>query len=124
MGKITNDKIELTIAVNGSAAKNELGKLEKEATSSWQFLQRTSSGKKETRINQMRITAKPYPQFNQKMTQNKIAVDQNKAAQDQLRKSIGLTGLTMNQLNKEAAKLRVMKANLTPGTEAFKKMDN
>jgi hypothetical protein len=33
MGKISNDRIELTISVNGSAAKNELGKLEKEATS-------------------------------------------------------------------------------------------
>ena len=29
----------------------------------------------------------------------------------------------MNQLNKEAMKLRAMKANLTPGTQAFKDVD-
>ncbi|MCK9399610.1 MAG: phage tail tape measure protein [Bacteroidales bacterium] len=122
MGKITNDRIELTISVNGSAAKNELGKLEKEATSLGKSYKELLLEKK--KLNKTDADyGKTLSALNQKITQNKIAVDQNKVAQDQLRKSIGLTGLTMNQLNKEAAKLRVMKANLTPGTLAFKQVD-
>jgi TP901 family phage tail tape measure protein len=122
MGKITDDKINLTITVNGSAAKNELGKLEKEAVS-------LSKSYKDLILEKKKLnkTDKEYKSnlssINKKLTETKIAVDQNKTAQDNLRKSIGLTGMTMNQLNKEAMKLRAMKANLTPGTEQFKKLN-
>ena len=85
MGKITNDRIELTISVNGSNAKNELGKLEKEATS-------LGNSYKELLLEKKKLDkadadyGKTVSALNQKITQNKIAVDQNKVAQDQLRK--------------------------------------
>jgi len=122
MGKITDDKINLTISVNGTAAKNELGKLEKEAVI-------LSKSYKQLILDKKNLdkTDKDYKsnlsEVNKKLTQTKVAVEQNKVAQDNLRKSIGLTGMTMNQLNKEAMKLRAMKANLTPGTEQFKKIN-
>ena len=122
MGRITDDKINLTITVNGSAAKNELGKLEKEAVS-------LSRSYKDLILEKKKLnkTDQDYKNnlaaVNQKLTANKVAIEQNKFAQESLRKSIGMTGMTMNQLNKEAMKLRAMKANLTPGTEAFKKVN-
>lgn len=122
MGKITDDKINLTITVNGSAARNELGKLEKEAVSlSKSYKDLILEKKKLDKSDQ--DYKKNLNAVNQKLTANKIAIEQNKTAQEGLRKSIGMTGMTMNQLNKEAMKLRAMKANLTPGTEAFNRVN-
>lgn len=122
MGKIIDDKINLTISVNGTAAKNELGKLEKEAIGLSKSYKQLILDKKNLDKADKNYKGN-LSEVNKKLTQTKVAVEQNKVAQDNLRKSIGLTGMTMNQLNKEAMKLRAMKANLTPGTEQFKKIN-
>lgn len=122
MGKLTDDKIRLTIEVNGSAAKNELGKLEKEAVSLSKSYKQLLVEKKQLNKADAEY-GKKLVEINKKITENKFAIDQNKTSQEALRKSIGLSGMTMNQLNKEAMKLRAMKANLTPGTEQFNKIN-
>ena len=123
MGRIKDDKIRLHIEVNGNMAKKELGRLEKEA-----FGLATSYKKLAAEKKKLDRTDAHYKQnlsaINKKMREQKFLLDQNKTSQKALRAEMGLAGMTLRQLNAEMAKLRAIKANLTPGTAEFKKIKN
>lgn len=95
-----NEKVSITIDIQGDEARNRLVVLEREAKNLEKALKEVPKGSKEW--------AELNKQFNA-----------NAKAQDDLRKKIGLTGLTLKQLETEQKKLTKELKNMTAGTQEF-----
>lgn len=95
-----NEKVSITIDIEGDKARNELVVLEKNAKDLEKALKEVPKGSKEW--------AELNKQFNA-----------NAKAQTDLRQKIGLTGLTLKQLETEQKKLTKELKNMTAGTQEF-----
>lgn len=120
--KLKDEDLKLNIIVNGDKAKKELGDLEKstrnltsrnkELRAEKQKLER--AGKKET---------EQYKAVTKELRQNNSAIKTNETRMAELRKEIGVTGLTMKQLRSEQTRLRRLMDNATYGTPQWKKLN-
>lgn len=98
---VKTDQVNLRVIVNGNAAKKELAALDQ------QYMKLKAQQADFTR------GTKDYIRLGKEIK----AVE---ARMGELRKEIGLNSMTLRDLNKEAAKLRMMRQHLTPGTQAFR----
>jgi len=116
---LKEEDLKLNVIINGDKAKKQLGDLEQESRT-------LANTQKDLRTEMAKLSAAnkkntdEYKQLSAAYNTNNAAIQKNKQAQEELRKQIGLTGLTMSQLGTEAKKLRHLLANATPGTEQFK----
>lgn len=95
-----NETASITLKIEGDAARNQLALLEGEA-------------------RKLERALKEAPKGTQEWANLYKEVGKNQEAQKALRDSIGLTGLTLNQLEKESKALTKELRNMTPGTEEF-----
>lgn len=97
---VKTDVVNLRVIVNGNAAKKELAELDQE------YIKLTAQ------IKNLKKGTDEYIAANKRLqeVQNRMG---------ELRKEVGLNAMTLKELNKEAAKLRMMRQHLTPGTAAF-----
>jgi TP901 family phage tail tape measure protein len=102
--RLTTEDIQVRFIINGNSAKRELGELDSKAA-------------------QLRSEMKGLKRNTEEWIAKNSELTKIRQRQDELRQSIGLTGLTMKQLYQRAAELRRIKDHLTPGTEQFKKLD-
>ncbi len=102
--RLSTDEIQLNITINSNKAKLELGELDKRAMKLREEMKGLKKGTEEYAAKSRELA-------------------QVKSRMEELRKQVGLTGLSMRQLNDRARELRNIKQNLTPGTEEFKKVD-
>jgi TP901 family phage tail tape measure protein len=98
---VRTDVVNLRVIVNGNAAKQELAKLDQEYI------------KLKNDIRTLKKGTDEYIKAHEKLRDVEMRMGE-------IRKQAGLQTMTLRELNKEAAKLRLMKQHLTPGTDAFR----
>lgn len=116
---ITDEKIKLSIIIDGNQGQKELGELEnrirdlnsqqKELRKEKQLLEK--QGLKET---------ERYKAVTAAITENSKAITAAKTRMSELQKEVGLTGLTLGQLQAKAVSLRTALRGMIPGTENYK----
>lgn len=97
---VRKDIVKLDIEVNGNKAQKELFQLEERAA-------------------QLNSEMKGLKRSSQEYIDKQKELKTVRAQMDELRGSMKLTELTQRQLNQEIARLRLIKSNLKPGSEAF-----
>jgi TP901 family phage tail tape measure protein len=121
MGKtISDEKIRLSIVIDGNSAQKELFDLEK----STRKLTEENKGlllQKRLLEKQNKQETEEYKLLTRTIKENNLEITQNKAKMAQLQKEIGITGLTMGQLSKKAFELKMLLRNLVPGTADYQK---
>lgn len=73
----------------------------------------------DTRLQKLKEETESLKEASQKYVASTKELQQVEVRMAELRNKIGLTGLTTKQLNDELRKLTMIRANLTPGTQAF-----
>ncbi len=101
----TDDKVKLEFVINGEPARKALNDLDTEVIKLKQDIKGMKKGSEE------------YIAANKRLAE--VTNEQAK-----LRKEIGLTDLSLRELNSESRRLRAIRDNLTPGTAKFEEVDN
>jgi hypothetical protein len=117
---ITDEKIKLSIIIDGNDAQKELLDLEK-ATRKLTEENKTLNLEKKALERQGKQESEQYKALTATIKQNTAEIAQNKTKMSQLQNEIGLTGLTMNQLTQKATVLRMTLKNLIPGSADYQK---
>lgn len=118
--KLRDEDLTLNIIVNGDKGKKELGDLEKST-------RELTNRNKELRLEKEKLTragkqeTDEYKAIEKQLRENNKAIKTNETRMTELRKEIGLTGLTMRQLRSEQVRLKRLMDSSTPGTEQWKK---
>jgi TP901 family phage tail tape measure protein len=118
--KLRDEDLTLNIIVNGDKSKKELGDLEKST-------RELTNRNKELRMEKEKLAragkqeTEEYKAIEKQLRENNKAIKTNEARMTELRKEIGLTGLTMRQLRSEQVRLKRLMDSSTPGTEQWKK---
>lgn len=121
--KVVDEELRYTIIINGDKGQKELYELEK-AT------RKLREANKDLRAEQSRLAAQgqkgseAYKRITAEIKNNNAAIKANDAQMKKLRSQIGITGLTMAQLTKEASRLRLALRNMTPGSADYKRYQN
>jgi len=117
--KLRDEDLNLNIIVNGDKGKKELGDLEKST-------RELTARNKELRIEKEKLIragkqeTDEFKAVNKEITENNRVLKTNETRMTELRKEIGLTGLTMRQLRSEQTRLKRLMDSATPGTEQWK----
>jgi TP901 family phage tail tape measure protein len=120
---ITDEKIKLSIIIDGNPAQKELFDLEKS-------LRDLNSQQKELRKEKQLLEkqglkeTERYKAITASLKENTAAITANKSRMSELQKEIGLTGLTMGQLQSKATALRATLRNLIPGSADYQRYEN
>jgi tubulin-specific chaperone A len=119
---ISDEVIKLSIIIDGNVAQKELFEIEKstrklnEENKALLLQQKLleKQGKKDT---------EQYKLLTATIKQNTTEIANNKAKMAQLQEQIGLTGLTINQLNQKATILRATLRGLVPGSADYNRYE-
>lgn len=120
--KIVDEVLNYTVIINGDKGQKELFELEKST-------RKLSEANKDLRKEQARLKAEgkqgteAYKRLSAEIKANTETIKANEQRMATLRGQIGITGLTMAQLTKEASRLRLLLRNLTPGSAEYKKYE-
>ena len=117
--KLRDEDLNLNIIVNGDKGKKELGDLEK-STRELTNRNKELRAEKERLIRAGKQESAEYKAVTKEITENNRAIKANEARMTELRKEIGLTGLTMKQLRSEQTRLKRLMDSATPGTPQWK----
>ena len=115
---ISDEQMKLTMIINGDSAQKELFDLEK----STRKLNEENKGlliQKKLLEKQGKKDTEQYKLLTATIKSNSAEVLTNKNRMAELQKEIGLTGLTMGQLQGKAAMLRNTLRNLVPGSPDY-----
>lgn len=119
--KLRDEDLKLNIIVNGDKGKKELGDLEK-STRELTARNKELRAEKEKLIRAGQQESEQYKAITKEITANNAAINGNKTRMTQLRKEIGITGLTMQQLRAEQTRLKNLLNTSTYGTAQWKKL--
>ncbi|WP_396153696.1 phage tail tape measure protein, partial [Flavobacterium sp.] len=117
---ITDEKIRLSIEINGNNAQKDLLELEKST-------RKLNEANKQLLIEKKRLEAQgkkdtaEYKQLTATIKANNAVIDANKVKMQALQSQIGITGLTLTQLRQKATVLRATLSNMIPGTADFQR---
>ncbi|MFD2824817.1 phage tail tape measure protein [Lacinutrix iliipiscaria] len=120
-GKLTREKLQVDVVINGNQAQAELFKLEKrqrelKTTNKELYAERAKL------IAQGKKTTQEYKNLTSEIKKNNAELKSNKLEISALQNKIGITGLSMRQLRQRAAELRVSLNNMIPGSGKYKKL--
>lgn len=118
--RISNEKIQLDIIINGNEAQKELFELEK-ATRDVTAEQKELRKEKQLLQKQNKIGTERYKAVTAALRENNTTLRKNKARISELQNQIGITGLTMGQLTRKANQLRLTLKGMIPGSADYKK---
>lgn len=116
--KIIDEQIKLSIIVDGNVAQKELHDLEK-ATNSLTLKQVELRKQRDLLSNQGKRNTEEYKKLTAEIKRNSQEITENKTKMNQLQSQLGVTGLTMGQLQSKAKMLRSVLNNLVPGSENY-----
>jgi TP901 family phage tail tape measure protein len=120
--QISDEKIKLSIIIDGNPAQKELFELEK-AT------RKLTEENKELGLEKKKLIAagkqetEEYKNVTAAIKANSTAINANKVKMAELQKELGLTGLTMKQLGDKAVHLKMVLRNLIPGSADYKRYE-
>jgi tubulin-specific chaperone A len=115
---ISDEKMKLSIVIDGNEAQKELLDLEKST-------RELTKSNKELLIQKKALTAQgktdtaEFKALTAEIKANSTTLNANKTKMAELQDQIGLTGLTMKQLGDKAKLLRMQLLNAIPGGEAY-----
>ncbi len=115
---IRDEILRWTLSINGDSAKKELFDLEN-ANRDLLTTQKQLEAEQEKLRKANDTKSKTYRELTRKIKENQAALDSNKSRMEALRREIGITGLTMAQLQKKANDLRQQMRHMTPGSEQW-----
>ena len=115
---ISDEQMKLTMIINGNSAQKELFDLEK-STRSLNEQNKALLLQKKLLEKQGQKDTDQYKLLTATIKANSAEVTNNKNRMAELQKEIGLTGLTMGQLQAKATMLRNTLRNLIPGSEDY-----
>lgn len=117
--KLRDEDLNLNIIVNGDKAKKELGDLEQ---SSRELLNRNKELRQEREKLQRagKQESERFREITAEIKQNNKSLKDNEQRMKELRNEIGLTGLTMRQLQAEQNRLRRLMNSVTPNTPQWR----
>ena len=116
--KLTDETLRMDIVLNGNKAQAQLGKLQKQQHD----LRRANEDLREAKqklIAQGKKESAAYKEITAQIKANNQSLTQNKNAQADLRKQIGITSLTTRQLTQEQKRLKALMSSISPGTDKW-----
>lgn len=115
---ITDEEIKLSIIINGNPAQKQLLDLEKSTRA---LTEQKKSLQLELRRTEQSLgkESQEYKNLQQSIKKVNGEIDNNKAKMKELQNQIGITGLTMGQLNQKAMMLKMTLKNLVPGSADY-----
>jgi tubulin-specific chaperone A len=116
---ISDEKMKLSIIIDGNVAQKELLDLEK-STREYSKANKELLAQKKLLIKEGKQETAEYKAITAEIKSNTAAMNANKDRMKVLQDQIGLTGLTMKQLGDKAKLLRMQLLNAIPGGEAHK----
>jgi TP901 family phage tail tape measure protein len=121
MGKtISDEKIKLSIIIDGNQGQKELFDLEK-ATRKLNEENKALGLQKKLLIKQGKEETEEFKNLTDAIKANNKEIATNKTKMKELQDQIGITGLTMHQLTEKARLLRLQLNNAIPGGEAHRR---
>lgn len=118
--KITDEKLSLSIVINGNQAQKELLDLEKSTRKLNESQKELRAEKKKLEQDGKKESAR-YKEVTAAIKSNTQTLNSNKVKMQELQKQIGITGLTMAQLQTKATHLKLVLRNLIPGSADHKR---
>jgi tubulin-specific chaperone A len=115
---ISDEQMKLTMIINGNSAQKELFDLEK-STRKYNEENKALLLQKKLLEKQGKKDTDQWKLLTATIKANNAEVATNKTRMAELQKEIGLTGLTMGQLNSKATMLRNTLRNLIPGSPDY-----
>lgn len=119
---ISDEQMKLTMIINGNSAQKELFDLEK-STRKLNEENKALLLQKKLLEKQGKKDTDQYKLLTATIKANSAEVLTNKSRMSELQKEIGLTGLTMGQLQSKATMLRNTLRNLIPGSPDYLRYD-
>jgi TP901 family phage tail tape measure protein len=120
---ISDEKIKLSIVIDGNPAQKELFDIEK-ATRKLTEENKALGLQKKLLIKQGKEETEEFKKLTDAIKANNKEIATNKTKMKELQDQIGLTGLTMHQLTEKARLLRLQLNNAIPGGEAHRRYSN
>lgn len=120
--KISDEQINVTIAVNGNKGQKALADLEaknRKLSESTEDLRKA----KQLLIAEGKKESEEYRKITQQLKANSSEVKSNKSKMADLRKEIGISALTTKQLRQEQKRLKIILSNTTPDTATYKRYE-
>lgn len=117
---ISDEKMKLSIIIDGNDAQKSLYDLEKNTRSLTEANRGLLLQKKELE-KQGKKDSDAYRELTATMKTNSLEITTNKTKMKELQDQIGLTGLTMKQLSDKALVLKLALRNAIPGGEAHQR---
>ena len=117
---IAIDKRTLEIAVKYDQTRQEINKVTDELSEQNKVLKQLQKEKKAAeKRHRNNPEAQELKEINEKYEQQKMKIDQLEKKKAELRRSLGVEGLSLRELRSELQHYNNQLANLTPGTKAF-----
>jgi TP901 family phage tail tape measure protein len=121
--RIVDEEMRFTVIVNGNSAQKELFDIEK-ANRSLTASNKDLRAERAKLISQGKRGTEAYKQLTAEIKQNNATITANKARMEVLQQQIGVTGLSMRQLQQRASQLRLQLLNMVPGSAEYKRFQN
>ena len=121
MAKIKEESLRLNIIINGDKARKDIADTEKGLDVLLKAQKRLVDMRKRLE-NSGRTETKQYQDLEVAIRDNALQVEEYRRKLENLRKGMPLTSMTMGDLRKHIAQVRVALSKAVPGTENFKKL--
>ncbi len=121
--KIVDEQIKLSIVIDGNEAQRELHTLEK-STRELTATNKDLLVEKRKLEKQGKTETEAYKTVTATIRANNREIRENKNRMSELQKQIGLTGLTMGQLQTKANFLKTTLRNMVPGSADYIRYEN
>ncbi len=119
---ISDEKIKLSIVIDGNDAQKELFDLEK-ATRKLTEENKSLGLEKKRLERQNKQDTEEYKSLTATIRSNSKAIAENKAKMSELQKQVGITGLTLGQLQRRATELKTALRHVIPGSADFRRYE-
>ena len=122
MGKrVVDEEMRFSIIINGDPAQKELQQLDSDTRKLTATNKNLRAERDKLRAQGKQNTAE-YKKLTAAIKQNNSTLDGNKARMKELQHQIGVTGLTMAQLQRRASQLKLQLRNMIPGSAEYKRL--
>jgi len=122
MGKrVVDEEMRFSIIINGDPAQKELQQLDSDTRKLTATNKNLRAERDKLRAQGKQNTAE-YKKLTAAIKQNNSTLDGNKARMKELQNQIGVTGLTMAQLQRRASQLKLQLRNMIPGSAEYKRL--
>lgn len=121
MAKIREESLRLNIIINGDKARKDVADTEKGLDVLLKAQKRLIDMRRRLE-NSGRTETKQYQDLEVAIRDNALQVEEYRRKLNNLKKGMPLTSMTLGELRKHAAQVRVALSKAVPGTENFKKL--